>query len=490
MAKADSPITVFVSYTQETPAHNGRVLALSNDLRAAGFDCEIDQYHVNQDWPAWMERSIANARFVLVVCSPTYLRRWNNDEKPGLGLGAQWESLLTRQHLYMEPGNNDKFVPIVLHTEHIQCIPLPLSNVTRIDLSKSDGFHSLRCRLLGISPATKPPIRTSLAPISLADGFFLSSVSTGDIVAAQLSFGLVDKQEELVSNLFPVSFASKMNTAQIKLKHHIRPQTHFEQIWKSSGNGTPPPVDYFIEHSTLYTFGSFTSPFWQKVIASKSVQPQGSIPTSTWSNSTSLADKNRFVKLLNHCLDQLCANSEMEHSLAWSKGMKCHLFRAAPGKRSGHIRVPAITKMGDREVYRAIPDKLSSNPYAIQHWKHQAFRHEFVRFADRWHLLVIPFWAFTEDGWEKPSRWQKSSSANMKRPERNRAVLGHVAFWASILCREDDLLRKDQLFKVSRPSRLLVSPAIDDAAWMNIAKEQDKLELQTDFRKEEDLCLS
>ena len=46
-----------------------------------------------------MERTIASSKFVLVVCTAIYLRRWNNDEKPGVGLGAQWESLLTRQHL-------------------------------------------------------------------------------------------------------------------------------------------------------------------------------------------------------------------------------------------------------------------------------------------------------------------------------------------------------------------------------------------------------
>lgn len=48
-------IPVFVSYTHDSPAHSKRVLNLSNALRQAGFDCDIDQYHVNQDWPAWME---------------------------------------------------------------------------------------------------------------------------------------------------------------------------------------------------------------------------------------------------------------------------------------------------------------------------------------------------------------------------------------------------------------------------------------------------
>ncbi len=113
MSDSNQAIKVFVSYTHDSPAHSRRVLDLANALRQAGFDCDIDQYHANQDWPAWMEHSIECSKFVLVVCTPTYLRRWKNDEKPGVGLGAQWESLLTRQHLYLSPGKNDKFVPLI-----------------------------------------------------------------------------------------------------------------------------------------------------------------------------------------------------------------------------------------------------------------------------------------------------------------------------------------------------------------------------------------
>jgi len=171
----------------------------------------------------------------------------------------------------------------------------------------------------------------------------------------------------------------------------------------------------------------------------------------------------------------------MAHKLAWSKEMKCHLFVAAPGKKFGHIKVKAITKQGEREVYKAIPNKFSPDPNAIQHWQHQAFRHFFVRFGEQWFLQVIPFWAFTSDGQGTPSRWQKTSSANMRRPEKNRAVLGHVAFWASILCREDDLLRTNQIFQIHYPSKLSVSPSVCDSDWIGITKAADKTDLQADL---------
>jgi hypothetical protein len=171
---------------------------------------------------------------------------------------------------------------------------------------------------------------------------------------------------------------------------------------------------------------------------------------------------------------------ELPFRMAFSKEMKCHLFVAKPDTREGKIKVKAFKQHGTRTVYEAIADER--NPNSIQHWKHQAFRHNFVRFGDSWYLVLIPFWAFTSDGQTTPSRWQKFSSANMRKPEKNRAVLGHVVFWSSVLCREPDLLRKAEGFTLHRPSALLVSPSIRDSEWMNVAKSEEKLLIETDLK--------
>lgn len=490
-SKMCEPIKVFVSYTHDSPAHNKRVLDLANDFRNAGFDCDIDQYHANQSWPAWMERRIAWADYVLIICTPTYFRRWNNDEKPSVGLGAQWESLLTRQHLYQAAGANDKFVPVVFESEDIQCIPIPLADVTRIDLSRLDGFDRLRCRLLNIPSAEKPPVRTSLAPFALAEGFFTQqpqkatpqphSARGGNMVFQHQPFGLVDEPEILFSNLFPVSFPAMMQTAKVTLKRTVKITEHFSVIWKQLGKTGEPPVDYWIEDRVLYTFRPLTGEFWKAIADAKAIHPLPTKPTSDWGNSPHMADKNKFIKLLNRCLDQLCLSHGMAHKMAFSKEMKCHLFTATNNLQIGRIKVKAITKEGTREVYKAIPDKYSSNPDAIQHWQHQAFRHFFVRFGNEWFLNVIPYWAFTSDGQRSPSRWQKFSSANMRKPEKNRAVLGHVMFWASILCREPDLVRPIEPFRIHRPFQMDVTPSIRDAAWIEITKEDDKAALQADL---------
>lgn len=70
---------VFISYSHDSPEHKDRVLHLSDRLRADGIDCNIDQYETSppEGWPRWMVNQIEEADFVLVVCTETYERRFN-----------------------------------------------------------------------------------------------------------------------------------------------------------------------------------------------------------------------------------------------------------------------------------------------------------------------------------------------------------------------------------------------------------------------------
>jgi hypothetical protein len=484
------PLTVFVSYTHDSRQHSARILGLANKLRSAGFDCDIDQYHANQDWPAWMERKIRDSDFILVVCTPTYLHRWNNDESPRVGLGAQWESLLTRQHLYLAPGQNHRFVPIYFEKEHVTSIPLPLTNVTRVMVNDEAGFDRLRCRLLNIPPAEKPPVRTSLAPFSLASGFFGSSEDANQVFPSRTRrsdidrrpIGIVETSEPLTPNLFPVVYPDLIHTAKVTLKRRANFETRLTEVWGALGMKGKPPVDYWIEEGVIYRFEPMTGGVWKAMTERKYLKWTPPKQSKEWALSSRLAERNLFTKLLNRSLDQLCQAPEMIHEIAWSKQMRCHLFVAKPNSRVGTMRVKAISQEATREVYKAIRNKLSDDPTSIQHWQHQAFRHFFVRFGKEWYLNVIPFWAFTSDGRGGPSRWQKSSSANMRRPEKNRAVLGHVMFWASVLCREADMVRPQSLFALRRPPSLNSHPSIHDDIWIKMAKEGDAKALTSDLQ--------
>lgn len=462
---------VFISYTHDSEIHDASVLKLANDLRGEGFDADVDQFHVNQDWPLWMEKSIAGAAFVLVICTETYLRRWNNDEKPGKGLGAQWESRLTRQHLYEAPTQHDKFVPVVFDRAHIAYIPTSLRNVSYVLLA--GGNDGLLNRLRHIAPGQRAPLRTSLAPVALAEGFFSHESGGAD--------NLHDEPEELISNLFPVDAPSSINAAQLM---RYKSRTGFyplvEEAWSTLGKKGSPNLAYIVENGTVYSFDDFQGEVWQELFRRKKLKPAPSIPTATWSLAAKLADRNLYTKLLNQALRQHCAATESPYPLVYSKPMECFLFQAQAGVAVGSLAVKALKSNASRMVFKAIPDKRADTPGAIQHWQHEAFRWRWMRFDQQWYLVITPFWAFTGDGFSSPSRFQKRSSANMRKPEKNRAVLGHVMFWRSVLCREPDLVRGSSILQIRPPVNLQATPSIRDADWFKVAGTDERRDLQTD----------
>lgn len=448
----------------------------------SGFDSDIDQYHSNVSWPSWMEERIEWADRVLVVCSENYLRRWKGQERKGVGLGAQWESLLTKQHLYENPGLNEKFIPVVFHPDDTEYIPTPLRDVSRVVLGENiTEFGKLHNRILGIPPSEKPPIRTSRSPIATASGFFSSSNGKGERHSySSHQVGLRPDKEKLFSNLFPARYPDFIYQAKAKLKNSKKFIELFFETWKSLGNRPPAPLDFFCERGIIYSFSAFDSPIWKLLEKNGDVWMKGRIPSADWSLSTNFAQKNRFIQLLNRSLSYLCENNESPFRVVWSKKMKCYLFSRKDDLLEGTIKTKAIHALARRTVFSAIKNLKTDDPRSIQHWKHVAFRHQFVRYDDQWYMALTPFWAFTSDGFRTPSKWQKKSSSNMQKPERNRAVLGHVMFWASILCKEIDLLEDGSGFHLQHPLGFEVSPSINDSDWTKVADKKDRDEMNQD----------
>lgn len=152
--------TVFISYSHESPEHVKAVLDLSNRLRSDGIDCVLDQYETSppEGWPRWMDRQINAAQYVLMICTETYFKRVMGQEKPGTGLGVQWEGGLIYQHLYNAAATNTKFIPVVFDEAHARFIPVPAQGASRFCPANESGYGALYDRLLGRPPAEKPPL--------------------------------------------------------------------------------------------------------------------------------------------------------------------------------------------------------------------------------------------------------------------------------------------------------------------------------------------
>lgn len=119
---------VFISYSHDSDAHEARVLALCEGLRARGISAWLDLYEPNPEegWPLWMERQIEQAEFVLMICTETYLRRVKREERPGAGKGVTWEANLINNLLYIQKVENKKFLPVLMPGGRDEHIPLPL----------------------------------------------------------------------------------------------------------------------------------------------------------------------------------------------------------------------------------------------------------------------------------------------------------------------------------------------------------------------------
>src|SRR5271156_460734 len=77
-----APVKVFISYSHDSPEHSARVLELAHVLGDMGLHIELDQFETGppQGWQHWCTERLRpdNARFVLMICTPTYRARVEN----------------------------------------------------------------------------------------------------------------------------------------------------------------------------------------------------------------------------------------------------------------------------------------------------------------------------------------------------------------------------------------------------------------------------
>lgn len=158
MTAAKNP-RIFISYTHDSAGHKDLVLLLSERLRSDGYDAQVDRY-VNgsppEGWPRWMLNQLDLATHIVLVCTPTYYRRFRGHEDPNKGLGADWEGALITQELYDQKSVHRRFIPVLFDTTNASSIPEPLRAQTYYCLTNDTGYDQLldaiNC-VSGVDPA-------------------------------------------------------------------------------------------------------------------------------------------------------------------------------------------------------------------------------------------------------------------------------------------------------------------------------------------------
>lgn len=157
--------SAFISYSWDDDPHRDWVRALAERLRADGVDVSIDSWAMapGDQLSVFMERSIRDNEFVVIVCTPRYKRR--SDAREG-GVGYEGD-IMTAE--VMTSQNHRKFIPVLRSGTWSQAAPSWLLGKYYINLAgdpySERDYEDLVRTLLGIRQ-TAPPIGKQLSTIA------------------------------------------------------------------------------------------------------------------------------------------------------------------------------------------------------------------------------------------------------------------------------------------------------------------------------------
>ncbi|XP_078583540.1 uncharacterized protein LOC144866161 isoform X2 [Branchiostoma floridae x Branchiostoma japonicum] len=144
-----------------------RVKTLSDELRRNGVDSRIDQYENYNPptfWTKWTEEQIESSDYVLMVCTPNYLKciRGRRNEDETTESGTSFQGIVFYSQL-ADPKLHGKFLPVFFDEVDRSLVPTslrgahvygPLDDRPKYGQEK---FDQLFCKIVGRIPKNKVP---------------------------------------------------------------------------------------------------------------------------------------------------------------------------------------------------------------------------------------------------------------------------------------------------------------------------------------------
>ena len=148
----------FISYSHDSTAHKEWILKLGRDLREAGVDIVLDQWDLvpGQDITLFMQKNIAEADRVIMVCSSDYVAKSDK----GVG-GVGYERLIVTAEV-VQAIDTKKFIPIIRGGDPNRKLPTFLGPRLYIDFEGDEAYQAklleLAREIHGASALSKPPL--------------------------------------------------------------------------------------------------------------------------------------------------------------------------------------------------------------------------------------------------------------------------------------------------------------------------------------------
>jgi hypothetical protein len=149
----------FISYSWDSPEHKQWVVDFATRLQRDGVSVTLDKWHLHRgrDKALFMETSVANSDFVILICTPQYASR-ANERKGGVG----YEAMVITGEL-ADKIDSQKFIPILREGDFDAAFPVWIKTRLGVDLRNTpypeDEYEDL-LRVLHREPLAPPPLGT------------------------------------------------------------------------------------------------------------------------------------------------------------------------------------------------------------------------------------------------------------------------------------------------------------------------------------------
>jgi len=153
--------TAFISYSWESPEHKTWVKNLAARLRSDGIETILDQWNLKlgDQLTEFMERSIRENDYVLVICTPKY--KIKSDNRTG-GVGYEGDIITSEIFSYR---NNKKFIPIHREGEWKEAAPISFLGKYYVDFKGNpypeDSYRDLLATIQNKGTSIPPIINKS-----------------------------------------------------------------------------------------------------------------------------------------------------------------------------------------------------------------------------------------------------------------------------------------------------------------------------------------
>lgn len=227
------------------------------------------------------------------------------------------------------------------------------------------------------------------------------------------------REEKLYSNLLSVTRIPE------SLWYADTAARRADEVFRLLRNSGVEAPEFALKYKRILSAHDLSKPPWTEIVDRGTVEE---FSTDEWSNTTDPDKQRLFVELLNYCVTQRTRHMR----IARRRDDDALFFLASEDLQPRQIPFRSVKQATERTVFQSYPYLKGDRKGEIAYYRHAACHVQFRRYDENWFLELLPTYHYTSDGkWQHPL--SEKYLAEMKRMERQGAVLYQVVMWAAIL---------------------------------------------------------